>query len=112
MKRISIMNPYLLGRDFDVPASVAKRFSLVDAKGGGKGGGGGGGGSSKEYERQLAEQRQAREKAEAEAAQLKQNQEATAADRKRRGQASFLTGGDGEGDSSDPTKKSYLGSGS
>lgn len=109
MKRISIMSPYLLGRDFDVPASVAKRFSLVDAKGGGKGGGGG---SSKEYERQLAEQRQAREKAEAEAAQLKQNQEATAADRKRRGQASFLTGGDGEGDSSDPTKKSYLGSGS
>ena len=109
MKSIFILNPYLLRDDFQVSKAIARRFSLIDAKGGGKGGGGG---SSKEYERQLAEQRQAREKAEAEAAQLKQNQEATAAERKKRNQASFLTGGDGEGDSSDPTKKSYLGSGS
>ena len=109
MKSIFILNPYLLRDDFQVNKGLTRRFSLIDAKGGGKGGGGGG--SSKEYERQLAEQRQAREKAEAEAAQLKQNQEATAAERKKRNQASFLTGGDGEGDSSDPTKKSYLGSG-
>ena len=110
MKSIFILNPYLLRDDFQVSKGLARRFSLIDAKGGGKGGGGGG--SSKEYERQLAEQRQAREKAETEAAQLKQNQEVTAAERKKRNQASFLTGGDGEGDSTDPTKKSYLGSGS
>ena len=108
MKSIFILNPYLLRDDFQVNKGLTRRFSLVDAKGGGKVGGGG---SSKEYERQLAEQRQAREKTEAEAAQLKQNQEDTAAKRKKRNQASFLTGGDGEGDSSDPTKKSYLGSG-
>lgn len=98
---INVFDPFLLtGRTGKLPKSLQRVYCK-----------GGGGGSSQEYERQLAEQRQAREKAEAESAQLKQNQEATAAGRKKRNQASFLTGGDGEGDTNDPTKKSYLGAG-
>ena len=98
---IAIFDPFMLtGREGKTPRGLRH----VHCKGGG-------GGSSAEYERQLAEQRQAREKAEREAAELKQNQEATAAERKKRGQASFLTGGDGAGDDEMTTKKSYLGSG-
>ena len=106
-----VINPFLLGADYALPAHLAKTFRHAHAKGGGKGGGGGGGGGSKEYEAQLAEQRKAREAAEAEAAKLKGNQERTAEERKKRGQASYLTSGGGEGDAADPTKKSYLGSG-
>ena len=109
MKSIEVCNPYLLRDSFDVPFFYPLKFNLVNCKGGGKGGGGGG--SSEEYERQLREQREAREKAEAEAAELKQNQEATAAERKKRGQASYLTSGGGTGDDEMTTKKSYLGSG-
>ena len=83
---IAIFDPFMLtGRDGTTP----KNLRHVHCKGGG------GGGSSEEYERQLAEQRQAREKAEREAAELKQKQEATAAERKKRGQASYLTSGGG-----------------
>ena len=103
-----VINPFLLGADYALPAHLAKMFRHAHAKGGGKGGGGG---SSKEYEAQLAEQRKAREAAEAESAKLKGDQERTAEERKKRTQASFLTGGGGEGDAADPTKKSYLGSG-
>ena len=104
-----VINPFLLGADYALPAHLAKTFRHAHAKGGGKGGGGGG--SSKEYERQLAEQRQAREAAEAESAKLKGDQERTAEERKKRSQASYLTRGGGEGDAADPTRKSYLGSG-
>ena len=98
---IAIFDPFMLtGRDGITP----KNLRRVHCKGGG-------GGSSAEYERQLAEQRQAREKAEREAAELKQNQEATAAERKKRGRASYLTDGGGTGDDEMTTKKSYLGSG-
>lgn len=101
---IAIFDPFMLtGREGKTPKGLRHVHC--------KGGGGGGGGGSAEYERQLAEQRQAREKAEREAAELKQNQEATAADRKRRGQASFLTDGGGTGDDEMTTKKSFLGSG-
>ena len=106
-----VINPFMLGADYALPAHLAKMFRHAHAKGGGGKGGGGGGGSSEEYEAQLAEQRQAREKAEAESSRLKGNQERTAEERKKRGQASYLTSGGGEGDSADPTKKSYLGSG-
>ena len=104
-----VINPFLLGADYALPAHLAKTFRHAHAKGGGKGGGGGG--SSKEYERQLAEQRQAREAAEAESSRLKDNQDRTAEERKKRSQASYLTRGGGEGDAADPTRKSYLGSG-
>lgn len=98
---IAIFDPFMLtGRDGTTP----KNLRHVHCKGGG-------GGSSAEYERQLKEQRLAREKAEREAAELKQKQEATAAERKKRGQASYLTSGGGTGDDEMTTKKSYLGSG-
>lgn len=101
-KSIAVFDPYLLsGRDGEMPKCLRNVFCK-----------GGGGGSSKEYERQLREQREAREKAEAEAAELKRNQDATTAERNKRAKASYLTGGDGTGDEDMNTKKSYLGSGS
>lgn len=101
-QNIAVMNPFLLS-EWD--GIAPKCLRLVHCKGGG-------GDSSAEYENQLREQRLAREKAEKEAADLKSNQEATAADRKKRGQASYLTGGGGTGDEEMTTKKSHLGSGS
>lgn len=101
-KSIAIMDPFLLcDRECPAPGNLHK----VRCKGGG------GDGSSAEYENQLRQQREAREKAEAEAAELKRNQDATTAERKKRGAASFLTGGAGVGDENVITKKSYLGAG-
>ena len=98
---IAIFDPFLLT---GATGKVPKSLRHVHCKGGGSG-------SSKEYERQLAEQRQAREAAEAESSRLKDNQDRTAEERKKRSQASYLTRGGGEGDAADPTRKSYLGSG-
>lgn len=63
--------------------------------------------SALEYERQVAEQRAAREKAEAEAETLKQNRASVKAARQKRAQASYLTGG--QGDEDIISKKSFLG---
>ena len=98
---IFVFDPFLLtGATGKVPKSLRHAHCK-----------GGGGGSNKEYERQLAEQRRAREADEAESSRLKDNQDRTAEERKKRSQASYLTRGGGEGDAADPTKKSYLGSG-
>ena len=97
------MNPYLFK---DETCEAPKSLRHVHCKGGG------GGGSSAEYERQLAEQRAATEKAEAEAARLKQEGDATAKRRKDRQGASLLTPDEGEGDSSVNVRKSVLGGGS
>lgn len=63
--------------------------------------------SALEYERQVTEQRAAREKAEAEAETLKQNRASVETARQKRAQASYLTGG--QGDEDIISKKSFLG---
>jgi hypothetical protein len=63
--------------------------------------------SALEYEQQVAEQRAAREKAEAEAETLKQNRASVETARRKRAQASYLTGG--QGDEEIISKKSFLG---
>lgn len=96
---IQVSNPFLLGETY-----TANMPTFVMCKGGGK--------SSSAYDRELAEQRAAREKAEREAETLRQNQENTFKARKKRGQASFLTPGEGEGDENITTgRKSVLGPG-
>ena len=100
MRSIEILDPYLL---CDRDCSKGPKLSFVKCKGGG-------GGSNEEYEKQLEEQRKAREKAEAQAEHLRGNQAATATKRQARSKASMLSGE--TGDSNAPTRKSVLGSGS